>query len=140
MVRVASASPEAPAAIIVQQGRLLDFIDGVTQRPETPEEYVRQEIAKSIVREYGYARSDVAVEFTLSLGTRRPRADLVVFTHNEIHRQDHAEIVVECKAPTVKGDDRKEGVWPAPKLHVFVPERSVWHVDKRLRAILLSSR
>jgi len=43
-----------PAAIIVQQGRVLDYIDGETQRKESPEEYVRQEIAKSLVREYGY--------------------------------------------------------------------------------------
>jgi len=35
-------------ALIVQQGKVLDFIDGTTQREETPEEYVRQEIAKSI--------------------------------------------------------------------------------------------
>jgi len=39
-------------AIIIQQGKILDFIDGRTQRPDTPEEYVRQEIAKSLVREY----------------------------------------------------------------------------------------
>ena len=38
------------AAIIVEQGKILDFIDGKTQRRETPEEYVRQEIAKSLVR------------------------------------------------------------------------------------------
>jgi hypothetical protein len=37
-------------AIIIQQGEVLDFIDGVTQRNETPEEYVRQEIAN---RSYG---------------------------------------------------------------------------------------
>ena len=35
-------------AVIVQQGKVLDYIDGVTQRFETPEEYVRQEIAKSL--------------------------------------------------------------------------------------------
>jgi hypothetical protein len=46
-----------PSAVIVQQGKVLDFIDGVTQRNETPEEYVRQEISKSLVREYGYSRS-----------------------------------------------------------------------------------
>jgi len=40
------------AAVIVQQGKLLDFIDGYTQREETPEEHVRQAIAKSLVREY----------------------------------------------------------------------------------------
>jgi type I restriction enzyme M protein len=39
-------SDARPAAVIVQQGKLLGFIDGITQRSETPEEYVRQEISK----------------------------------------------------------------------------------------------
>ena len=67
-----------PVAVIVQQGKVLDFIDGQTQRDETPEEYVRQEIAKSLVREYGYPKKDIAVEFILRLGSRKPRADLVI--------------------------------------------------------------
>jgi type I restriction enzyme M protein len=98
------------SAIIVQQGKLLDFIDGVTQREETPEEYVRQEIAKSLVREYGYAKRDIAVEFTLRVGGRKPRADLAVFFAGNEHSQDQATIYVECKAQTVKPSDRKEGV------------------------------
>lgn len=98
------------AAVIVQQGKVLDFIDGQTQREETPEEYVRQEIAKSLVREYGYPKTDIAVEFTLRLGTRRPRADLMIFTAGQGHAQEAAYIAVECKAQTVKSNDRKEGV------------------------------
>ena len=62
---------------IVPPGKVLDFIDGTTLRQDTPEEYVRQEIAKSLVREYGYPRKDIKVEFTLRLGSRKPRADLV---------------------------------------------------------------
>jgi type I restriction enzyme M protein len=85
-----------PSAIIVQQGKVLDFIDGITQRDETPEEYVRQEIAKSLVREYGHAKRDIAVEFTLRLGSRRPRADLVLFPERVEHRQENARIIVEC--------------------------------------------
>ena len=96
--------------IIVQQGKLLDFIDGVTQREETPEEYVRQEISKSLVREYDYAKRDIAVEFTLRLGSRKPRADLVVFFPGNGHVQQQAYIIVECKAQSVKPSDRKEGV------------------------------
>jgi len=99
-----------PGAVIVQQGKLLDFIDGTTQRDETPEEYVRQEIAKSLVREYGYAKRDIAVEYTLRLGSRRPRADLVIFFPNTEHAQEQAYIIVECKAQTVKPSARKEGV------------------------------
>ena len=76
------------AAIIVEQGKLLDFIDGHTQRRETPEEYVRQEIAKSLVREYRYAKPDIEVEFTIRMGVRNPRADLVVFPPAIAHTQD----------------------------------------------------
>ncbi|MCV7259313.1 N-6 DNA methylase [Mycobacterium shimoidei] len=98
------------AAVIVEQGKILDFIDRTTQRPETPEEYVRQEIAKSSVREYLYPREYISVEFTLRLGSRRPRADLVIFSDAKRHAQDRAQIILECKAPTVKADDRSDGV------------------------------
>jgi len=101
---------ERPLAVIVQQGKVLDYIDGVTQRPETPEEYVRQEIAKSLVREYGYQKRDVSVEFTLRLGTRRPRADLVIFDEDDAHDQDRARIIVECKSRKIKPTSRKDGV------------------------------
>lgn len=99
-----------PAAVIVQQGKLLDYIDGVTQRNETPEEYVRQEIAKSLVREYGYEKAEISVEFTLRLGSRKPRADLVIFDEGDPHDQDRARVIIECKSQKIKSTDRKEGV------------------------------
>jgi type I restriction enzyme M protein len=97
-------------AVIVQQGKILDFIDQITQRNETPEEYVRQEIAKSLVREYGYPRNDISVEFTIRLGTRKPRADIIIFGHGKKHSIDDAEIIVECKSPKTKSTDRGDGV------------------------------
>lgn len=99
-----------PNAVIVQQGKVLDYIDGQTQREETPEEYVRQEIAKSLVREYGYPKNDIAVEFTLRVGSRKPRADLVIFAMDAERTQETAYVMVECKAQSVKSGDRKEGV------------------------------
>ena len=99
-----------PDAVIVQQGRILDYIDEITQRKETPEEYVRQEIAKSLVREYGYEKDEVAVELTLRMGSRRPRADLVVFEEGEPHTQDRARVIVECKSEKTKANARKDGV------------------------------
>ncbi len=107
---IAVAPAPTPVAVIVQQGKVLDFIDGITQRDETPEEYVRQEIAKSLVREYRYPKKDIAVEFVLRLGTRKPRADLVIFAQGADHLQETSYIIVECKAQTVKSNDRKEGV------------------------------
>lgn len=105
------------AAIIVEQGKTLDFIDGRTQRRETPEEYVRQEIAKSLVREYRYAKIDIEVEFIVRVGSRKPRADLVIFPPHADHDQAHASIIVECKAPTVKAADKKDGVG---QLHAYM--------------------
>ena len=96
--------------VIVQQGKVLDFIDGLTQRTETPEEYVRQEIAKSLVREYGYPRTDIRVEFTVRVGSRKPRADLVIFANAEEHVQQNAFAIVECKEQRRKATDRTEGV------------------------------
>jgi type I restriction enzyme M protein len=97
-------------AIIIQQGKVLDFIDGMTQRPDTPEEYVRQEIAKSLVREYRYEKANIEVEFVVRVGSKKPRADLVIFLPNTKHVQERALIIVECKAPTVKSADKKDGV------------------------------
>lgn len=105
-----TSKPQKPTAIIVQQGKVLDYIDGTTQRPQKPEEHVRQEIAKSLVREYRYPKEQLAVEFILRLGTRKPRADLVIFTPGQPHAQEHARIIVECKAPTVKMADKGQGV------------------------------
>ena len=106
----ATTPPTNKLAIIVQQGRILDFIDGHTQRRETPEEYVRQEIAKSLVREYRYDKASISVEFTLRLGSRKPRADLVIFPSGAEHAQENAVILVECKASTVKSADKMDGV------------------------------
>ena len=97
-------------AVIVQQGRILDFVDGLTQRKETPEEYVRQEIAKSLVREYGYDKEEISIEFGLRLGSRRPRADLVVFDEGDPHQQDRARIIIECKSNKIRSTARKDGV------------------------------
>src|SRR5690554_355296 len=88
-----SRSAAKPAAVIVQQGKLLDYIDGITQRNETPEEYVRQEIAKSLVREYEYEKREIVVEFVLRLGSRKPRADLVIFDEGEPHEQGRARVI-----------------------------------------------
>ena len=98
------------SAVIVQQGKLLDYIDGETQRDENPEEYVRQEIAKSLVREYGYDKTEISVEFCLRLGSRKPRADLIIFDEGRPHKQEYAHYIIECKSQKIKSTDKKDGV------------------------------
>jgi hypothetical protein len=71
---------------------------------ETPEEYVRQEIAKSLVREYRYSKADIEVEFVVRVGTRKPRADLVVFP-------PQAEVLWERAKPLLGTLDNRIGVF-----------------------------
>src|ERR1017187_8777971 len=109
MEQTAVQPTQSKLAIIIQQGKVLDFIDGKAQRNETPEEYVRQEIAKSLVREYRYEKTHIEVEFTVRVGSKKPRADLVIFPAATDHKQEDALMIVECKSAKVKSEDKKEG-------------------------------
>ena len=80
-------------ALIVPQGKILDFIDGKL-RKETPEEYVRQEIEKSLVREYDYEKTEVAVEFRVRMGRKPKRANLAIFPEESLHKQEHVWAIV----------------------------------------------
>ena len=96
-------------AFIIPHGKILDFIDG-TLRNETPEEYVRQEIEKSLVREYQYPKDEVAVEYRIKVGSASRRVDLVVFPEGSAHKQETAWAVVECKGADIPPSHKKEGV------------------------------
>lgn len=98
---------------IVPPGKVLDFIDGGTLRQDSPEEYVRQEILKSLVREYGYDKGDIRVEFPIKFGSRRVRVDIAIFppglSHSE-QTQQAAWLIVECKSAKVRPSMKKDGV------------------------------
>ena len=99
----------AVTALIVPQGKVVDFIDG-TLRKETPEEYVRQEIEKSIVREYQYPRDEVAVEFRIKLGVAPKRVDIAVFPEGAPHKQENIWAILECKSDKIPPNHKTEGV------------------------------
>ena len=124
------ATVPGAAAVIVQQGKILDYIDELTQRKETPEEYARQEIAKFLVREYRYQKDEIGVEFGLRLGLRRPRVDLVTFGKDDPHVQDRARIIIECKSEKTKATARKDGVG---QLHSYMSACPNVSTGRRLR-------
>ncbi len=99
--------PELLATI--PDGKICDFIDRKF-RKDTPEEYVRQNIERRLVLELGYSPEQIAVEFTVKLGSKRHRADLVIFPEGEEHLQDNAWIIIECKKDSVEPSNRKDGV------------------------------
>lgn len=94
---------------IVPQGKIVDFIDGKL-RKETPEEYVRQEIEKSLVSEYQYPRGDIAVEFRVKLGSSSKRVDLAIFPDGTRHEQQHAWAIIECKSPKISSNHKEQGI------------------------------
>jgi type I restriction enzyme M protein len=92
-----------------REERVIDFIDG-TSRRKTPEEYVRQNVERSLVQEYRYTRDDIAVEFRIKVGSARQKVDLVIFREDAPRSQENILIIVECKKEGVSPHDKKEGI------------------------------
>jgi len=67
----------------------------------TPEEWVRQHFLNHLVHDLGCPASLIAVERSLVLNELAKRADIVVFG-----RDGRALVIVECKAPQVRIDQR----------------------------------
>lgn len=99
-----------PIVNTIPDGKIQDYIDGKF-RNDTPEEYVRQTIEKRLVDEHRYNPKQIAVEYTLQVGSRKPRADLVVWDRNVVDKsQNTVKIIIECKRETVDARSEKDGI------------------------------
>lgn len=63
----------------------------------TPEEWVRQHLIHYLIEEKNYPISLIAVEKKLTINNLTKRTDILVFNTKGL-----PEIIVECKAPSVK--------------------------------------
>jgi type I restriction enzyme M protein len=79
-------------------------------RNDTPEENVRQRIARSLMDDYGYHKADIEIEFTLNLGSSKKRADIAIFPPRTLHKQESVKIIVETKREEIKPTDRDNGI------------------------------
>lgn len=96
--------------IVIPEGKICDYVDGKF-RNDTPEEYVRQTIEKRLVNEHKYSPKQIRIEYTLQLGSRKPRADIVVFKDNDVEQtQNNVYLIIECKKETVEARNAKDGV------------------------------
>lgn len=94
----------------IPEGKICDYIDSKF-RDDTPEEYVRQNIEKRLVNEHKYLKSQIFVEYTLKLGSKKPRADLVIFPINcTDFIQEKVKIIIECKKESVSPTNKNEGL------------------------------
>ena len=96
--------------IAIPEGTIVDFIDGVF-RKDTPEEYVRQQIEQSIVKEYSYPKEIIKIEESVKLGSQRKRVDIAIYDENEkSFKQEDVKIIIECKKETISPNHKSEGV------------------------------
>ena len=93
----------------VPAGKIRCFVTKKFKK-DTPEENVRQRWARSLVDEYGYDVADIAVEFSVKMGTSRKRADIVVFKPGGPRQQDTIVVIVEAKREDVSPKNKAEGV------------------------------
>ena len=70
--------PSEQKIIVIPDGKICDYIDGKF-RNDTPEEYVRQTIEKRLVNEHKYLPEQIRIEYTLQVGSNKPRADIVIW-------------------------------------------------------------
>ena len=109
----------------------------------TPEEQVRQEFLLVLINEYGYSLEQIDEEATVTgRGSAQARADFLIWRSPEAKKQqDHALIVVECKADnvTISLKDYEQGANYAQYEHArfFVThnhrETKYWKVDDTRR-------
>lgn len=104
-----TAAPTVSPAGSIPDGKRADYLTGKLVN-DTPEEYVRQNIEKALVRQYKYAAPDCAPEFPIKVGSARKRVDIVIFPEGLAHTQANARILIETKRPEVKANHRTEGI------------------------------
>jgi len=99
-----------PKVIVIPEGKICDYIDS-RFRKDTPEEYVRQNIEKRLVNEHKYDKKYIAVEYPIVVGTRKPRADIVIFSKDSNKRTlENIHIIIECKKESVDPANKNDGV------------------------------
>jgi type I restriction enzyme M protein len=70
---------------------------------------VRQRWARSLVDEYGYSKSDIALEFYIQMGVAKKRADIVIFKPGAKHAQEEIVTILETKRDDVNLSDKNKG-------------------------------
>lgn len=95
--------------IELKEGYLYDPV-AQKQRKATDEEFVRQELIKTLVNEYGYPLTSMATEFPIKLGSATKKTDIAIFLDGFEHKQETVMLIIECKKPKVKMTDRQDGI------------------------------
>jgi hypothetical protein len=94
--------PEFDVNLKKSEGKIWIF-DGIRKKfvVLTPEEWVRQHLVQYFINQLKYPRSLIQIERGLQYNQLQKRSDFVVFD-----RQGNPWLIVECKSPEVKLDQK----------------------------------
>lgn len=93
----------------IPPGKLLCYITKKLRR-DTPEEHVRQRVARSLVEEYEYKKEQIELDFRIYIGSRSYPVDIAIFSEGKPHKQENIYIIIETKSESVKPTSKDEGV------------------------------
>ena len=101
--------PSISTIMSIPDGKILDFL---TKRfvNDTPEEYVRQNIEKALVRQYKNPIDSCKPEVSIKVGSSNKRVDVVIFEENKPHMQENAYILIETKKAKTNPHGKKDGI------------------------------
>lgn len=93
----------------VPEGYIIDYLTDKRVR-DTPEEYVRQNIERALVKQYRYNPNDCRPEYSIKMGSAKPRVDIVIFEPGAKQVQENARILIETKKAGTNLTSKKDGI------------------------------
>lgn len=93
----------------IPPGKLVDYLTGKLRR-ETPEEHVRQRVARSLVEEYDYEKTQIELDFRIYVGSKSYPVDIAVFLEEKDHKPENIYLIVETKKESVKPENKDQGI------------------------------
>ena len=107
--KVFAAATHVAVTESVPEGKVIDYLTGAYVN-DTPEEYVRQNVERDLVRRFGYPVGDCLPEFRVKVGSARKAVDIAVFRPDSERKQEDIFLIVECKKPGTNPGNRREGI------------------------------
>lgn len=106
----ATNTPLVTVAGTLPEGKIADFLTGRFVN-DTPEEYVRQNLEKALVRQYRYNPKLCIPEYPIKVGSAKKRVDIAIFDADaESLYQENTFLIVETKRAGISPKAKDDGV------------------------------
>lgn len=105
-----TSAPLAEIAGALPEGKIADFLTGKAVN-DTPEEYVRQNLEKALIKQYRYNPKFCVPEFPIRVGSAKKRVDIAIFDADaDSLLQENTFLLVETKREGTSSKTKDNGV------------------------------